>query len=258
MLARRRPLRLALPALAALLLLLAVVIWQEYRADRVEVREADGCVTALFNFAGGYDILVNTGPSHHARDLGRMLRRHGVNRIELLILTQVDSRHAGGVLKLAEQHRIGSVWIPDHPSRSPILAELEELAGREKIQLQRVSAGDPIALDGRLEIEFFAPLTEARYRSSAHAALVFRLARAERAYMLIGSEKAAMAALDCRKDWAAPVWILEAFPENADLLDRIRLYSPQALVFGGRGLPGSDIDLECWMLYDKGACQGEF
>lgn len=89
----------------------------------------------------GLTVLVDVGPRTRFFDGGERLvvpelRRRGVRRVDLLVLTHPDLDHVGGLRALARRFRVGTVVVPAHFKDSEALAR--EFA-RARLPLSKVT-----------------------------------------------------------------------------------------------------------------------
>ncbi len=233
--------------------LLAFVLFFIYASDRepthADIRQLAECTCMRLDLRRGTDVLVNCGSRYTARDLKRWLRSEGVNRLRLLVLTQVDSRHVGAFSELIASVRIDEIWIPEYRNRSPVYAELFKIAARQDVPIKTLSHSLPRQLADGVELEVFSPALKTEYASGAEAAMVFRLARGPRAAIFVGSEQIPPGLFEQPKDIEAPVWIIEGGRRPAAVSREILMRKSQTIVVGGI------VEKECgvWSLDQDGA-----
>jgi ComEC/Rec2-related protein len=61
---------------------------------------------------GGDGCLIDTGSRYQVRKVIRCLRRQGVNRLQAVVLTGVDSEHAGGMPEILRTMPVRELWLP--------------------------------------------------------------------------------------------------------------------------------------------------
>ncbi|MEN8113281.1 MAG: ComEC/Rec2 family competence protein [Actinomycetota bacterium] len=126
------------------------------QGDAVLLRDPDGGVALI---DGGRDPLILAGA----------LRRHGIDRIDLLVTSHGDVDHVGGFDGIVGDHPIGRLWIPDQPDPGPELGDLIEDARTAGIPLDRVGPGIVYRL-GSITIEALGP--KRRYLSRNDGSIV--------------------------------------------------------------------------------------
>lgn len=231
--------KLAISALTATLVLLTVLA-PRWIPSHMEFSSHGGVNSALLHVRGNSPVLVNTGSLHHSRELRRRLETSGVNTIGILILTQVDSAHAGGIFDVFERYRVDEVWIPDYPSRSPIYAEIVRMETENGLRLRRLHASAPQQIGDGIEFEVFSPRAELQYRNTSAAALVARIAKGSNAVMIVGSDRLPPQLFDQPKDLYAPVWSIESAGPVAHLDQELLATKPAHILLGGSTIPMLD------------------
>ena len=112
---RTRPL-----AVAGLAVLLGIAVLAPIRPPSVPTATfldvGQGDAVLLQDPSGGV-VLVDGG-----RDplvLEEALRRHGINKVDLLVGSHGDVDHVGGFEGMLDAHAVGRLWVPDHPDQGP-------------------------------------------------------------------------------------------------------------------------------------------
>jgi competence protein ComEC len=93
----------------------------------------------LLQDPSGYTVLVDGGPD--PRSLDRALRRNGVERLDVVVVTHGDLDHVGGVTEIVESGRVSELWVPGFSNESGLLAETIGAAESVGIPVVRVTAG---------------------------------------------------------------------------------------------------------------------
>jgi competence protein ComEC len=84
-------------------------------------------------------VLVDGGPD--PRSLDRALRRNGVERLDIVVVTHGDLDHVGGVAEIVGSGRVSELWVPSFANESGLLADAIEAAEAMGIPVVRVAAG---------------------------------------------------------------------------------------------------------------------
>jgi competence protein ComEC len=113
------------------------------QGDAVLLRDPSGGVALV---DGGRDPLV----------LEEALRRHGINRVDLLVGSHGDVDHVGGLESIFDAHAVGRLWMPDHPDQGLEMDHLVEAASAAGVPIDRVQPGISYTL-GSIEIEAIGP-----------------------------------------------------------------------------------------------------
>ena len=108
---------------------------------------------------GGQNVMVDGGSST-VYDVGSyrimpFLKHEGIQRLDYVFLTHMDSDHTCGVIELLEAVRDGETAIRVEKLVLPVLREhgeayrqMEELAGEAGVQVVYVEKGDAFAFEG--------------------------------------------------------------------------------------------------------------
>jgi competence protein ComEC len=145
------------------------------QGDAILIREPSG-VIALVD--GGRDpALLRDG-----------LRRYGVRRIDLLVVTHGDDDHVGGLAGIFDAAAVGLLWVPEHPDHGPALDVLVDQAEVLGIPVVRIGAGIDVRL-GELDVETLGPAR--RYASQNDGSIVLLISGARSA--LLGGDIEAVA-----------------------------------------------------------------
>lgn len=107
------------------------------------------------------DLLIDTGGGRPGPGAGqrleRDLRRLGVGRLELLVVSHGDWDHRGGALRLLERMDVGLLALPAAAREDPTLAALEAVALGRGTQVLWMSSGDRRSFSGEIEVEALWP-----------------------------------------------------------------------------------------------------
>lgn len=131
----------------------------------------------------GRAVLIDGGRSPRILDIA--LRRHGVDRLDIVVVTHGDSDHAGGLGDLVAHGPVGELWMAAHGSDST-LDGLVDAAERRDIPVRRVAAGDEATV-GSIRLDVLGP--GRRFLSDNDGSVVL-LATAGRTALLPGDIEA--------------------------------------------------------------------
>jgi competence protein ComEC len=87
----------------------------------------------------GQTVLVDGGPD--PRSLDRALRRHGIRRIDLAVVTHGDLDHVGGMTELLGSGWVSELWVPMFVEESGLLADAIDIGKSNGIPFRRVASG---------------------------------------------------------------------------------------------------------------------
>jgi competence protein ComEC len=151
--------------LLVLVVLLAGCVPAGSRSDGVPQADAPFTLTALDVGQGdalllrssGATVLVDTGEPD--ADVVRHLRREGVERLDLLIITHAHLDHVGGAPSVLEAIPVGVVWMHPVPAEIDVVAQYAETlraAERRGVPIRGPPAGAVVAI-GELRLEVLGP-----------------------------------------------------------------------------------------------------
>lgn len=185
MLARRRRLRPLVAVLTAAVVALpmmmprvppsvpTVFFFDVGQGDAALLRDPSGAVVLV---DGGRDPVI----------LADALRRHGVRRIDLLVVTHGDLDHVGGLEGLFSTISVGRLWAPKQPDLGELLPQLMSEARELGVIVEHPAPGTRIRL-GALPIEVLGP--QRRYLSENDGSIVLWV-ETERTLLLAGDVEA--------------------------------------------------------------------
>ncbi len=160
--ARWRPLGIAV--LSAVLVVSAADSRVPRRPEAVFLDVGQGDAVLL---RGGATVLIDGGPEESV--LRQALRRHGVRRIDLAILSHPHSDHITGLMAALDSFVVGRLWYPAYAEADPAIAELLSLAARHGVPAEAPPVG-ATAQVGPFKLEVLGPLR--RYASVNDGSLV--------------------------------------------------------------------------------------
>jgi competence protein ComEC len=163
---RRPPLHRLAGAAAAVAVLLAGPATLRPRGGGLEIHAIDvgqGDAFAIRSPAGHW-IVVDAGPRSADFDAGRarvvpFLLRHGVRRIDALILTHPHADHIGGALALLDAFDIGAIIDPAIPAEQELYASTLARARGSATRWLAAREGRELRF-GDATIRFLAPLED--------------------------------------------------------------------------------------------------
>jgi competence protein ComEC len=143
---RRRwpPFAVATAALVAAALLLAPAPVRPPDLPTLTFLDVGEGAATLLQVPGGPTVLIDAGPA----PLGATLRRHGVKRIDLLVLSHGHADHVAGLEDVIGRVAIGTALLPRPPVPSGALDELAARLAAAGTDVRRVTAAQAAAGEG--------------------------------------------------------------------------------------------------------------
>lgn len=138
----------------------------------------------LLQDPSGQAVLIDGGPDPLLLD--RALRRHGVKRLDLVVVTHGDLDHVGGIVGLVSSGRVAEVWVPMFMEESGLLSEAIDAAESRGVPVLRVGAG-LVRSTQSIHIEVLGP--RRRYQGENDGSVTM-LVSAERSALLGGDIEA--------------------------------------------------------------------
>jgi competence protein ComEC len=173
-----RPIGVAAALIAAVVLAGAAPSWPT--APSVVVLDVGQGDAILVQDPSGLAMLVDGGGDPGVLD--RALRRHGVTRLDTVVVTHGDADHVGGLVGLAGSVDIGSLWLGAFNDESALADKVVGEAEQAAVRIRMVQDGDTATL-GSVGIEVLGP--RRRYLSENDGSVVL-LVTAQRSMLLPG------------------------------------------------------------------------
>jgi len=114
------------------------------QGDAVLLRDRSGAV-----------VLIDGGREPEV--LHRALRRYGVARIDLLVVTHGDADHVAGLVGLEEVAEIGRLWVPPKQDLADILPGIMQRMLENGVPVDTIGAGSTSSL-GEFDLRVLGPL----------------------------------------------------------------------------------------------------
>ena len=115
----------------------------------IQTPEDKNIIVDCGNSANGYDFGEKT--------LSQFLRRKGIKKIDLLILTHNHADHIGGAGYIISNFQIGTLVYSSNGMDQPMAADIYNIASRKNVKTHEASAGDVIDGLGEVKIYFLFP-----------------------------------------------------------------------------------------------------
>ena len=144
--------------IAATLVLVLFAGWLRAGAVRtgegVGVMNRSGSLSVNLEHGRGLSMLFDPGSRKRGYEFLSYLRKRGVNRIEVIVLSKVISSRAGIVPELLERSRVGEVMIARLDGDPDLLEELLTVARARNVRVSQLlrGGGDPLTSSDAWEV----------------------------------------------------------------------------------------------------------
>ena len=183
------------------LVLVNVIIWTEALSPRpgmtatfFDVGQGDA---ALIEFPNGKNMLIDTGPCEERfnaaeKVIAPYLKRQGIKKIDVLLLTHSHADHIGGAPYLLRNFRVGRIVDSMTMTDSQVFKEIIFLADSVGVPLRMVRTGDTLNIHPATFIsilhpsEAFVEQAERQPDQLNNASIVIRLLFGNSAFLLTG------------------------------------------------------------------------
>ncbi len=205
-----------LPVGVTLTMALALICWpwsggQKLTVHFIDVGQGD---SALVQTPGGHSVLIDTGGRTDEFTTGTgvgdlvvepYLRRIGVNRIDVLILTHPHEDHCGGAISLVRHFPVGLALVSpvvetagnggleesknvDDSEIDPAYTALLRKMYDEGIPVRYATAGDNLRMESGIDIEVLAPVERAAGSNPGlnNTSLILKLSFGRRSFVFTG------------------------------------------------------------------------
>ncbi len=122
--------------------------------DFLDVGQGDA---ALIVSPTGKAVLIDAGPRGSGKIVRAAMRRRGVQRLDLVLISHAHADHVGGVLELLDQVPIGRYLDPGLPHTSALYRRTLEALARKGVPMHTARAGQTIRLGGGAVLRLLAP-----------------------------------------------------------------------------------------------------
>lgn len=132
-------------------ILLALLLWQSFAAARVQVDFIDvgqGDAILIRTSAGAAALIDGGTESAGIKAVVPFLREHGVEELDLMIMTHPHADHIGGLVPVLQNVTVKAVYADGQVHTSQLYEELLLLIERLEIPFYLARAGMEIALPG--------------------------------------------------------------------------------------------------------------
>lgn len=160
---------------------------------------------AILLKSGQAKVLVDTGAYPHV--LREAIARHGVRRLDSVLITHDHHDHSGGLEGIAGVVRIDSLMVPDTASEDDF-AEVRSIAKRLGIGVLEVSKGDTFRA-GKIEGDVLWPPADWSGDDINDSSLIVRIDNSRHSMLLTGDAETGPLGRLLREGYLEPVCVLK-------------------------------------------------
>ncbi len=131
--------------------------WGSRHSVELDVMNMGDGPVCFVNVPGGNDLLINPGSRYPIRKVIRRLRRQGVDKLKAIVLTGVNSAHAGGVPAILQAIPVSELWIPSDARRTKTLRAAITVARVKGTEIHTLTNGATIPLPGGTTLTILFP-----------------------------------------------------------------------------------------------------
>lgn len=149
----------------------------------------------LLDFPDGSNMLIDTGHDYSYDEVYGGLKRLGVNKIDVFVITHPHGDHMGCALRLLDNIELGALWIPDIDAKPALEAEKQRLVEYNEVikkaenmgaKIVAVADGDEFEM-GQAHILVINPVrTDAPAVDMNENSVAFKLSYKENSVLLCG------------------------------------------------------------------------
>lgn len=149
----------------------------------IDVGQGDATLVKLPN---GKTILVDAGPDVQASAVENELSKRGIDKIDYLIATHVDSDHIAGMSAIVSNHEIGEFLAPQSTHTTDSYLDLLQAVQNKGIATNAAWAGDVIAYGSDFSVKILSPTEGQTYTESNDWSVVLLITYGNTKMLLTG------------------------------------------------------------------------
>ena len=212
------------------------VLINERKATTVHYVDADPGQGLVIKLKGGRGILIDGGPAYRTFRVERALKRAGVNRLDGVFLSHLDSNHYGALEGLLDSWPIERVYVPATIGRSAKLNRLLSKAESQGAEIVQVEPNMSWRWEEGFELKLL-PTGLSKAGKADDRTLVFRLSGGAQSLLYLGGGGVTVEAalLNRPVDLTAPVFCIGNAGKGGGLSEAfLTEVKPKVVIAGGR------------------------
>lgn len=115
---------------------------------------------SIYELPDGKCMMIDCGAASGYSKLYRTLRESGIDKVDYLLISSADERHAGSAVKLMQDIKVDNIYLPRFASGGKMYSEITRAAKSSKCAVNNVSGGDTIFDSDDLGITVVSPIDE--------------------------------------------------------------------------------------------------
>ena len=124
---------------------------------------------------GSFNMLVDAGPADAGQKVADFLKNHDVDQLQILVSTNADPRHYGGIQTVASQFGVQQLWWSGYDENDQNYAALMRNTGNQTRKVRIINSGFNMDLDG-MNVTVLNPPSTNNFNDANNDAIVLRIA----------------------------------------------------------------------------------
>ena len=156
--------------IGSIFMIIAIIIFNTNFIDfdktlKISVVDVGHGDSILITTPNNKNILIDTGDKYYKKDkltdygeqvIAPYLLKHRINKIDLLILTHMDSDHIGGCESISKMIKIRTIGLSVNSGEKKEYNKIKEIFALKKANIKSLESGDTFIFDG-ISFEILAP-----------------------------------------------------------------------------------------------------
>lgn len=123
----------------------------------------------------GRSMIIDAGDNSSYEVIRPYLKKHGVQKIDLLIGTHPDADHIGGIDDIIENHDIGKFYMPNKLHTTKTFGDVLLAAKQRNLGITQAIEGKTMDFDPEVQVVLLSPEKEKNYGddNNAYSAVIY-------------------------------------------------------------------------------------